>query len=106
MWDNPQTGPTTIRIDIRSSIFAAQRFWVKIEMYADQAIDEVGVEDLVISSIIEHNKGAMAYLDKGSNNLSVTLDSFAIFKIFQIPALSSSVFLSFRASVVMICFYH
>jgi hypothetical protein len=75
VWDDPQTGATTIRIDIRSQVFSFSSYWVKIEMYADADITDVGVSDLVISSIIEHNKGAMAYLDKGVNNISVTLDN-------------------------------
>jgi hypothetical protein len=29
----------------------------------------------VISTIFEHNKGAMAYLDKGVNNITVTFDN-------------------------------
>jgi hypothetical protein len=29
----------------------------------------VPMSNLVISTIFEHNKGAMAYLDKGVNNL-------------------------------------
>ena len=36
---------------------------------------DAGVSNLVINNIFQHNKGAMAYLDKGVNNITVTFDN-------------------------------
>ena len=33
------------------------------------------MNNLVISTIFQHNKGSMAYLDKGVNNITVTFDN-------------------------------
>ena len=39
------------------------------------AKNDAGVSNLVIDTTFEHNKGAMAYLDKGANNITVTFDN-------------------------------
>ena len=44
--------------------------WVKVELQATAAKTDAGVSNLVITPTFEHNKGAMAYLDKGVNNIT------------------------------------
>ncbi|HUW82423.1 MAG TPA: Calx-beta domain-containing protein, partial [Phycisphaerae bacterium] len=77
VWENTATGTTELEgLSLRNYVYERFRdYWIKIEFDADGSINDAGVSDLVITTIFEHNKGALAYLDKGENNLSVTLDN-------------------------------
>ncbi len=46
-----------------------------IQLKGGTAKDNVGVSNLSIQTVFEHNKGAMAYLDKGVNHITVTFDN-------------------------------
>ncbi len=75
VWSAASTGTTQVdALGLRSQMFGTFEYYIKIEMQASAAGTDVGVDDLVISTVFEHNKGAMAYLDKGTNHLTVTFD--------------------------------
>ncbi len=76
VWENVNTGTTELsNLNLRDRAFGKFSFYIKIEMQAGGSITDVGVSDLVISTIFLQNKGAMAYLDKGTNNITFTFDN-------------------------------
>ncbi len=61
---------------LRPNVFAHwQTYWIKIQVKATTALTDAGVSNFVLTTIFEHNKGAMAYLDKGVNHITVTFDN-------------------------------
>ncbi|HUW82308.1 MAG TPA: Calx-beta domain-containing protein, partial [Phycisphaerae bacterium] len=80
VWDNTATGTTQLEgLSLRSQVYNRFReYWIKIELDADGSKTDAGVSRLAITTVFEHNKGAMAYLDKGQNNITVTLDNPAV----------------------------
>jgi len=77
VWTNDATGSTQLnQFSLRNAVYELfGEYWIKIELDADDAITDAGLTDLVITTVFQHNKGAMAYLDKGLNNITVTLDN-------------------------------
>jgi len=76
VWENSATGTTLLEgLSLGGQVYATFGYWVKVELQADGAITDAGVSDLTITTVFEHNKGAMAYLDKGINHITVTLDN-------------------------------
>ena len=76
VWDNQASGSTQLNnLNLRNWVFASTTFYVKVQLQADGSITDAGVSNLVIQTTFEHNKGAMAYLDKGTNNLTFTFDN-------------------------------
>lgn len=59
-----------------TNIFKKMSTWyIKIQVKATNAKSNAGVSNLVVTTIYEHNKGAMAYLDKGVNHITLTFDN-------------------------------
>ncbi len=54
-----------------------QNWYLKVQFKSTVARNNAGVSNLVIQTTFEHNKGAMAYLDKGINNITLTFDNAA-----------------------------
>ncbi len=76
VWTNDETGTTQLsQFNIQSLVTQKFGFWVKVELQAAGATTDAGVSNLVITTIYEHNKGGMAYLDKGLNHITVTFDN-------------------------------
>jgi len=76
VWENSATGTTLLEgLSLGGQVYATFGYWVKVELQADGSIADAGVSDLAITTVFEHNKGAMAYLDKGINHITVTLDN-------------------------------
>ena len=76
VWEHSATG--TVHLDqfnLRTRVFGQFAYWVKIAFTANGTKTDAGVSNLVIRTIYEHNKGAMAYLDKGLNRITVTFDN-------------------------------
>ena len=76
-WDNTATGQTVLtNYSLRTQVFGKwNQFFVKVQLQAAANKANAGVTGLTFNITFEHNKGAMAYLDKGVNNLSVTCDN-------------------------------
>ncbi len=61
---------------LRNNVFGTWATWyVKVQLQATADVSDVGVSNFVITTIFEHNKGAMAYLDKGVNHITLTFDN-------------------------------
>jgi hypothetical protein len=76
VWDNQASGTTQLNnLNLRNYMFATMTYYVKVQLQADGSITDAGVSNLVIATTFEHNKGCMAYLDKGTNNLTFTFDN-------------------------------
>ncbi len=61
---------------LRSNVFGLWKTWyIKLQFNSTQAQSNAGVSNFVVTTIFEHNKGAMAYLDKGVNNITLTFDN-------------------------------
>jgi hypothetical protein len=76
VWENAATGTTQLTaLNARTQVYGKRQLWVKIELQAAAHKADAGVSDLVITPIFEHNKGGMAYLDKGLNTITVTFDN-------------------------------
>lgn len=77
VWTADQLGTTALsNFNLRSRVFGKWEYYLKITMYsAGASTTGVGVSNLLISTTFEHNKGAMAYLDKGTNNITFTFDN-------------------------------
>ncbi len=52
------------------------QYYIKIQMRST-AKSHIGVSNLAVTTTFEHNKGAMAYLDKGVNHITLTFDNLA-----------------------------
>lgn len=74
VWNNTAIGTTQLtNFSLRSQVFGKYNlFYVKVQIKAVNALTDAGVTGLTFSVTFNHNKGAMAYLDKGVNNISVT----------------------------------
>ncbi len=76
VWAHSGTGVSHVEnLSLRSQVLGKFSYYIKVEMNASTAQTDAGVSDLVINTIFQHNKGAMAYLDKGVNNITVTFDN-------------------------------
>ncbi len=76
VWENTSTGTSQLNdINARTQVFGKYQMWVKVELQATAAKTDAGLSNLVIRPVFEHNKGGMAYLDKGVNHITVTLDN-------------------------------
>jgi hypothetical protein len=76
VWENTASGTTQLsNLNIRNNVFGTMTYYVKVQLQADGSMTDAGVSNLVITTTFEHNKGAMAYLDKGTNNLTFTFDN-------------------------------
>ena len=79
VWDNTTLGTTHLaNLPLRSYVFAKwTTYYVKVQLKGSVAKNDAGVSNLVVTTTFEHNKGAMAYLDKGTNNITLTFDNAA-----------------------------
>jgi hypothetical protein len=76
IWENTSTGTTQVSgANVRTQVFGKYQMWVRIELQSTTAITDAGVSNLVMTASFEHNKGGMAYLDKGVNHITVTFDN-------------------------------
>ena len=76
VWDNTAVGTTHLEnLNLRSYVFGRFEYWIKVEVKGTAGKTDAGVSNLLISTIFQHNKGSMAYLDKGVNNITVTFDN-------------------------------
>jgi chitodextrinase len=76
VWNNGDLGTTEVsNINARTQVFGKYQMFVKVELLAATAITNAGVSNLVMTATFEHNKGGMAYLDKGVNNITLTFDN-------------------------------
>ena len=77
VWTGTQLGTTTLsNLSLRSQVFGTWGYYLKIVLLSSQGSKAAaGVSNLVLSTTFEHNKGAMAYLDKGVNNITVSFDN-------------------------------
>ncbi|HUW85235.1 MAG TPA: DNRLRE domain-containing protein, partial [Phycisphaerae bacterium] len=86
VWTNPTLGTTALTdLSLDNYLWGGMAAasipvpfgvcYIKVELDADGSITDAGVSDLEMNVIFEHNKGAMAYLDKGTNNITVTFDN-------------------------------
>ena len=76
LWENTGTGTTQLsKISARTQVFGKNQMWVKIELQSTTAKTDAGVSNLSFTATFEHNKGGMAYLDKGVNHITVTFDN-------------------------------
>ncbi len=76
-WSATNTGATHAdNVSLRSNVFGTWATWyIKVQLKSTNAITDVGVSNFVVTTIFEHNKGAMAYLDKGVNHITLTFDN-------------------------------
>jgi hypothetical protein len=78
IWDHTGLGTTTVNnLNVRSTVFGKFEYYIKVQVKGVVNKTDAGVNNLVIRSIFQHNKGALAYLDKGVNNITVTFDNAA-----------------------------
>ena len=76
VWDNSAVGTTQLtNFNVRSVVFGYYQMWVKVELQSTGAKTDAGVSGLTMTAIFEHNKGSMPYLDKGTNNITVSCDN-------------------------------
>ncbi len=75
-WTTPNTGTTHLDdLNIGSRVKGGYEYYLKIQIVATDAGTDAGVSNLNIATSFEHNKGGMAYLDKGVNHITVTCDN-------------------------------
>ena len=60
---------------LRTFVFGRSEYYLKVQINANGSKTDAGVSQLRISTTFEHNKEAMAYLDKGVNHITVTFDN-------------------------------
>ncbi len=78
VYDAPVGTTQVTNQSLRTKIFGTWSTWyVKVQIKGTTAKADAGVSNFVVTTIFEHNKGAMAYLDKGVNNLTLTFDNAA-----------------------------
>jgi hypothetical protein len=76
IWENTGTGITQLsNVNVRTQVVGKYQMWVKVELQSTSAITDAGLSNLAFTATFEHNKGGMAYLDKGVNHLTVTFDN-------------------------------
>jgi phosphodiesterase/alkaline phosphatase D-like protein len=75
-WEPPALGDTHLaNLNIGTYVRGRYDYYIKIQLQASTSGTDAGLSDLVIATSFEHNKGAMAYLDKGVNHITVTCDN-------------------------------
>jgi chitodextrinase len=76
VYDAPIGTTQVTNQNLRSNVFGRwKNWWIKVQVKGSTAKSDAGVSNLVVTTIFEHNKGAMAYLDKGVNHFSLTFDN-------------------------------
>ncbi len=77
VWSAGTVGTTVVtNQSLRTNIFNKYQTWyIKVQMNSSTALGDAGVSNFVVVTTFEHNKGAMAYLDKGVNNITLTFDN-------------------------------
>ncbi len=77
VWTDSQIGTTALtNLNVRTQLFAPWCYYLKVVLSSAAGSNaSAGVSNLLISTTFEHNKGAMAYLDKGVNHLTVSFDN-------------------------------
>ena len=77
VWSASTVGTTHVdNVDLRVNVFGAWNTWfIKVQMKSTVAKADAGVSNFAVSTVFEHNKGAMAYLDNGVNNITLTFDN-------------------------------
>ncbi len=75
-WELPGVGATHIDgLSVGEDVTQRLDYYLKFVINASEAGTDAGLSNLVITTTFEHNKGAMAYLDKGVNHITVTCDN-------------------------------
>ena len=78
VYDAPVGTTAVTNQPLRTNVFGLWTTWyVKVQMKGITAKANAGVSNFVVTTIFEHNKGSMAYLDKGTNNITLTFDNAA-----------------------------
>ena len=76
VYDAPAGATHVANQPLRSNVFAAWTTWyIKIQLKGTTATTGVGISNFTVVTTFEHNKGAMPYLDKGVNNITLTFDN-------------------------------
>jgi hypothetical protein len=79
VYDAPIGTTNVANQNLRTLVFGTngrwKNWWIKVQVKGSVAKSDAGVSNLVVTTIFEHNKGAMAYLDKGVNHITVTFDN-------------------------------
>ncbi len=76
VYDAPVGTTHVENFSLRSNVFAKWTTWyIKLQFQATTALADAGVSNFVVVTTFEHNKGAMAYLDKGVNHITLTFDN-------------------------------
>ncbi len=78
VYDAPVGTTHVANQSLRSNVFGTWgTYYIKIQIKGTTALTDAGVSNFVVTTIFEHNKGAMAYLDKGVNNITLTFGNAA-----------------------------
>jgi hypothetical protein len=77
VWTASALGTTHVANQpLRTSVFGLWQTWyVKVQIKSTVAKSDAGVSNFVVTTTFEHNKGSMAYLDRGVNNITLTFDN-------------------------------
>ncbi len=77
IWTASATGTTHVTNQpLRTSVFGLWQTWyIKVQLKGTVAKSDAGVSNFIVTTTFEHNKGAMAYLDRGVNNITLTFDN-------------------------------
>jgi hypothetical protein len=76
IWDHTGLGTTQVtNLNVRSTVFSKQEFYIKVQLKGVANKTDAGVNNLVIQTTFQYNKGSLAYLDKGVNQITVTFDN-------------------------------
>ena len=78
-WSASTIGTTTVtNQSLRANVFNTWATWyIKVQLKSTAAKSDAGVSNFTVTTIFEHNKGSMPYLDKGVNNITLTFDNSA-----------------------------
>ncbi len=79
VWSASSTGTTHVaNQSLRTNVFGLWATWyVKLQFKGVAAKTNAGVSNFSVVTTFEHNKGALPYLDKGINHLTLTFDNAA-----------------------------
>ncbi len=77
VWTASALGTTHVaNQSLRANVFTLWTTWyIKVQCKGTVAKSDAGVSNFVVVTTFEHNKGAMAYLDRGVNNVTLTFDN-------------------------------
>ncbi len=78
VWTDTQIGTMSLtNFNLRTSVYGTWEYYIKVVLSVAPggAKNDAGVSNLDINTTFDHNKGAMAYLDKGTNHLTFTFDN-------------------------------